>query len=147
MFLPPGSFSDLSFHSMLFKISFSMTWLSWQSRSTIFQTRKDNQLTDLKFIMSFVGLFSFLNNQKQWCPQDRTFSKTHRLRGQGQGLELQGQGFQKAKCHQRLHLCLTVLPTVDIKNISKEYFCKYLVRAFVLFTIVSIQRFFVFVCF
>ena len=44
----------------------------------------------------YVWLFSFQPIKKQCCPraEDRTFSRTCRVRGQGRGLELRGQGLQ-----------------------------------------------------
>ena len=48
---------------MSFKLSSNITWLSWLSQCIVFQIRKGNVLTDQKFMLSFVWLFSFLTNQ------------------------------------------------------------------------------------
>ena len=48
---------------MPFKMRFSMTY-SWLSHCIIFPLWKGNELTDQKFMLSFVWLFSFLTNQK-----------------------------------------------------------------------------------
>ena len=81
--------SDESFHTIPFKISFSMAWRTWLSHCIIFRIRKrNNELTDYQICCLLFGCF-FLTIQKQCCPlaNDRTFSRTCRLRGQYQGLE------------------------------------------------------------
>ena len=50
------------FHSVPFKIRFTMTF--WLSHCIIFQIRNRNELTDKKFRLIFVWLFSFLTIQK-----------------------------------------------------------------------------------
>ena len=50
---------------MPFKISFSMTWLGWLLHSIIFSNKERKQIDSrLKFMLCFVGLFSFLNQSK-----------------------------------------------------------------------------------
>ena len=50
---------------MLFKISFSMTWLGWLLHSIIFSNKERKQIDSrLKFMLYFVWLFSFLNQSK-----------------------------------------------------------------------------------
>ena len=49
---------------MLFKISFSMTWLSWLSHCIIFQIReRNNELTDYHICCPLFG-FLFFNQSK-----------------------------------------------------------------------------------
>ena len=52
-------------------------------------------MTDLKFRLFFVWIFFFSSSQKIMLVgfEARTFSTTCRLRGQGQRLELRGQGY------------------------------------------------------
>ena len=50
---------------MPFKISFSMTWLGWLLHSIIFSNKERKQIdSQLKFMLYFVWLFSFLNQSK-----------------------------------------------------------------------------------
>ena len=74
---------------------FQYDWHSWLSHYIIFQIRKENELTDQKFMLSFVWLFSFLTNQKNNAvlqPRKEHFrgfvgfeaqAKERRPRGQG----------------------------------------------------------------
>ena len=54
-----------------------MTWLSWLPHCIIFQIRKGIKLTNQKFMLSFVGLFSFSTNQETMLyAKPRTSSRT-----------------------------------------------------------------------
>ena len=57
---------------MPFKKSFSMTWLGWLLHSIIFSNEERKQIhSRLKFMLSFVWLFSFLINQKMMLPSSQ----------------------------------------------------------------------------
>ena len=55
----------LEFHTMPFKISFRMAWLTWLSHCIIFQVRKrNNELADYQICCLLFGFF-FLTKQKR----------------------------------------------------------------------------------
>ena len=84
-------FSDQSFHAMLFKISFSMTWRSWLTNCIIFQIRKrNNELTDYRMCLSFVQFFLFNKSKNNAVLEPRTGD----FRGLVAGFEAKNLSFE-----------------------------------------------------
>ena len=98
------SFSDYSFHAMPFKISFSITWLSWQHIVLYYFSNKERKRFDILEVYAFFCLVIFHFNQS------KNNAVLEPRKGDLQGLEgCEAKDFKmcpRSQGHpQELHLC------------------------------------------